>query len=68
MAVRWNAERAHMRAPLNYEHMGLSALEAVSRIIALNAAVHVTGISKHVPAHIAQLAPCLHSLPVPPHD
>lgn len=61
--MKWDAERSHVRPPRDYEHIGISGDEAVRRIISLNAASQQSGVTVHVAAHLAQLAPCLVMLP-----
>lgn len=64
MASKWDAKRRHMQAPHDYEHIGISGTEAVRRIVDLNSAVQESGVTKFVPAHLKQLAPCLVMLPL----
>lgn len=59
--MAWNAERGIMRVP-DHEHTGIRPEEAVCRIIALNSAAQMSGVTKNVAAHLAKLAPVLSML------
>lgn len=50
-----------MRVP-DHEHTGIRPEEAVRRIIALNSAAQMSGVTKNVAAHLAKLAPVLSML------
>ena len=55
----WNAERAIVRAPRPYEHVGVNGHEAIKRVADLTFAAERLGVDEHLFAHMKQLAPCL---------
>lgn len=61
----WNAVAAIRRPPLG-QHTGISGVEAVRRIITLNAVAQQTGITRYVADHLAELAPALQMLDLRP--
>lgn len=56
--MKWNAEKAIRRMPNRYEHVGLSAPDALARIRALADACEKYGPG-YVVDHVKELAPCL---------